>query len=184
MASFPSILTEEEEALQKKYAKLKKKVGQDSLLWYVFINYLAMFLMTRGMLTNPWLPSHYVIVYFWLFFFFTLNHSHLLFRKKPFLHWKSKVQLLRQIRVVWNGVRVFDLSLAFYLFCVVFIIMFLKQCSLKHFCEEYISKMLMILILFFFFHLHCSIVRSACCWHCNCNWTGKDANQVRCYQRH
>lgn len=26
MASFPSILTEEEEALQKKYAKLKKKV--------------------------------------------------------------------------------------------------------------------------------------------------------------
>lgn len=36
MASFPSILTEEEEALQKKYAKLKKKVRHDPQFLYFF----------------------------------------------------------------------------------------------------------------------------------------------------
>lgn len=39
MASFPSILTEEEEALQKKYAKLKKKVRLDPQ--FLFFGHIA-----------------------------------------------------------------------------------------------------------------------------------------------
>lgn len=39
MASFPSILTEEEEALQKKYAKLKKKVRHDPQ--FLFFGHIA-----------------------------------------------------------------------------------------------------------------------------------------------
>lgn len=35
MVSFPTTMTEEEEALQKKYAKLKKKVRRDRRLDFV-----------------------------------------------------------------------------------------------------------------------------------------------------
>lgn len=122
MASFPSILTEEEEALQKKYAKLKKKVRHRRVWWSLVVAGLV-FCMTPGMFPKS-------LCYNYLSLYFTLNLFSLTFQKKALLALKKQSSTIQtnQSGLKRSKAISFPLIFSFYLLCVV------NSCSLKHIC--------------------------------------------------